>query len=87
MRTDVVDQKWQPVLLLQAIGSIRNYSVHAVVANILETRMNQVLIVRAGSDSRPNIETINRDESQPFIEAQLVSRIVALHGAHCTSPT
>ena len=68
--------------MLQADGSIKNYSVHAVVANILETRMNQVLIVRTGADGKASIDTINRDKSQPFIEKQLVERITALHAAH-----
>lgn len=72
-------------MLLQAVGSIKNYSVHAVVANILETRMNQVLIVRTGSDGKPSIDTINRDDSQPFIEKQLVGRVTALHAAYYKS--
>ena len=73
-------------MLLQAVGSIKNYSVHAVVANILETRMNQVLIVRTGSDGKASVDTVNRDESQPFIEKQLVGRVTALHTAHYKSP-
>jgi len=56
--------------------------VHAVVANILETRMNQVMIVRSGADGQPVIDTINREESQPFIEKQLVGKITELHAAH-----
>ena len=67
---------------LQAIGSIRNYNVHAVVANILETRMNQVLIVRTSLEGQSVIDTINREESQTFIEKQLVSKITELHAAH-----
>ena len=70
------------VMLLQAAGSIKNYSVHAVVANILETRMNQVLIVSTGSNGQIDVDTINRDKSQPFIEKQLVGRITALHTLH-----
>lgn len=69
-------------LWLQAIGSIRNYNVHAVVANILETRMNQVLIVRTNLEGQSVIDTINREESQTFIEQQLVSKITELHAAH-----
>lgn len=69
-------------MVLQAAGSIKNYSVHAVVANILETRMNQVLIVSTGSNGQIDVDTINRDTSQPFIEKQLVGRITALHTLH-----
>ena len=67
---------------MQAVGSIRNYKVHAVVANILETRMNQVLIVRKELDGKPVIDTVNREEAQPFIEKQLVCKITELHAAH-----
>ena len=67
---------------MQAAGSIKNYSVHAVVANILETRMNQVLIVRTGSNGQTSVDTINRDSTQPFIEKQLVGRIMDLHALH-----
>lgn len=74
-------------VLLQAAGSIKNYRVHAVVANILETRMNQVLIVRTGLDGQTSVDTINRDESQPFIEEQLVGRIVALHASYYNPPS
>lgn len=67
---------------MQAAGSIKNYNVHAVVANILETRMNQVLIVRTGANRQTSVDTINRDTTQPFIEKQLVGRIMALHALH-----
>lgn len=49
--------------------------------------MNQVLIVRTGSDGHVEIDAINRDTTQPFIEKQLVSRIVALHTAHYNPPS
>ena len=68
------------------MGSIRNYGVHAVVANILETRMNQVLIVRIGLDGQPVVDTINREESQPFIEKQLVGKVIELHAAYFDAP-
>ncbi len=44
--------------------------------------MNQVLIVRTSSEGRSVIDTINREESQTFIEKQLVSKITELHAAH-----
>ncbi|DBA67058.1 hypothetical protein WJX79_002618 [Trebouxia sp. C0005] len=72
----------EQILKSKAIGSIRNYNVHAVVANILETRMKQVLIVRTNLEGQSVIDTINREESQTFIEKQLVSKITELHAAH-----
>ncbi|KAL3139989.1 hypothetical protein ABBQ38_004275 [Trebouxia sp. C0009 RCD-2024] len=63
----------EQILISKAAGSIKNYNVHAVVANILETRMNQVLIVRTGANRQTSVDTINRDTTQPFIEKQLVT--------------
>lgn len=71
--------------VMQALGSIKNYKVNAVVANILETRMNQVLIVRKDSTGQPQIDTINRKASEPVIEKQLVAQIIKLHSAHAKS--
>ena len=53
-----------------------------MVANILETRMEQVLIVRTDEQQQPVVDTINRDKAQPFIEKQLVGKISELHSAH-----
>lgn len=72
----------EQILIKKAVGSIRNYQVHAVVANILETRMEQVLIVRTDKQQQPVVDTINRDKAQPFIEKQLVGKITELHSAH-----
>lgn len=44
--------------------------------------MNQVLIVRTNLEGQSVIDTINREESQTFIEQQLVSKITELHAAH-----
>ena len=68
--------------LIHAVGSIRNYQVHAVVANILETRMDQVLIVRTDDEQQPIVDTINRDQGQPFIEKPLDAKITELHSVH-----
>ena len=48
--------------MMQATKSVRTYKVHAVVANILETRMNQVRIVHAlpGAGDKFHISTIDR---------------------------
>lgn len=72
-------------VMLQALRSIKNYKVNAVVANILETRMNQVLIVRCDKAGQPRIDTISRKASEPVIEKQLVAQITKLHAAHISS--
>lgn len=67
---------------MQALRSITNYRVNAVVANILETRMNQVMVVQTDSKGQPSIDTINRKASEPVIEKQLVAQITKLHSKH-----
>lgn len=70
---------------MQAVGSIKNYKVNAVVANILETRMNQVLIVRSDNTGQCTVNTINRKATEAVIEKQLVAQITKLHSAHIHS--
>ena len=72
--------------MMQATNSVRNYKVHAVVANILETRMNQVRIVHALPGDKFDISTIDRDPNQEFIEPQLVSQVVQLHAQYEREP-
>ena len=73
---------------MQAEKSISKYGVHAVVANILETRKEVVHVVRpADSDSGGSIEIdrIVRDE-EPFIEKPLVDDVVCLHQLYLSAP-
>ncbi len=65
--------------MLQALRSIQSYKVHAVVANILETRMNQVLLVQRSSDGQAAVQTINRNPTEQFIERPLVEQVLQLH--------
>ena len=80
------------ILVKKAAKSIRAYGLHCVVANILETRKERVLLVTPGAGcgggegacGAPSadgvaVEAISRDPAEPFIEKQLVSRVVALH--------
>lgn len=69
------------MLLSKAAGAIFKYDVHAVVANILHTRKDVVLIVQKdGSKPKtPAVTTITREPSHKYIELQLVDQIVSLH--------
>ena len=85
----------ESILVSKAAKSIASYGLHAVVANILETRKERVLIVApppfVGSESDKGgekkkidattvrIEAITKDPAQPFIERQLVGEVVRLH--------
>lgn len=69
---------------MQASKSIEKYGVHAVVANILETRKEVVQLVRPTLDrEQSNSHSVHVDEilrgSDQFIEAPLVHRLVRLH--------
>ena len=73
--------------LLQATNSISKYGVHAVVANILETRKEVVHVVRpADTDNggRTEIDRIARGQEQ-FIEKPLVDDVVRLHHRYLTA--
>ncbi|GAX76312.1 hypothetical protein CEUSTIGMA_g3758.t1 [Chlamydomonas eustigma] len=68
------------ILVSKAEGAIRLYSVHAVVANLLQTRKEEVLIVRPGIEDKVEVEAMRRPETADVIEKLLVPRIVHLHG-------
>ena len=70
------------VFLLQACASIRHYGVHAVVANILETRKEKVYIVHEALDQDLKAETITRKQADVFIENDIVDYIVSAHRQH-----
>ena len=67
--------------LLQAERSISKYGVHAVVANILDTRKEVVHVVRpAEARNGGSIETDRIDRGQEhFIEKPLVEDVTRLH--------
>ena len=74
----------------QAWSSIQRYQVHAVVANVLQTRKEQVLLIHAdkgaemgSQNARQHVTSIKRDAAQAYIEKQLVASIVALHTDFC----
>lgn len=62
--------------------SIRNYGVHAVIANILETRKDKVYIVHESSSQDLRVETITRKQADTFIENDIVDYIVSAHRSH-----
>ena len=67
---------------LQAAGALDKYAVDAVVANLLHTRKDRVLIVKqqqgAGGQQHEVVEVV-RAQEEPHIEKQLVAEIVQLH--------
>ena len=65
---------------MQAQGSIAKYGVHAVVANILETRKEIVYVVHPGAEKgrAAQVEEVLRGQNQ-VIEAPLVAKVVQLH--------
>ncbi len=67
--------------MAQASSSVDSYGVHAVVANLLHTRKEQVWLVRKDS-STSEVRSITRDKSEAFIERQLIRELVALHRAY-----
>ncbi|KAK9830471.1 hypothetical protein WJX72_011926 [[Myrmecia] bisecta] len=66
------------LLTSKACSSIESYGVHAVVANLLQTRKEQVWIVQKHGEVIA-VQSIERDKSEPFIEKQLICHIVGLH--------
>ena len=76
----------------QASKSIERYGVHAVVANILETRKEVVILVRKSAPSakgavRTATDKICRRGADDFIERPLVERLVELHRWHIAADT
>ena len=56
--------------------------MHAVIANILETRKDTVKIVRMAEHQQSSVLVINRAPQEPIIENQLIEEVVAMHKAH-----
>lgn len=84
-----LNSKFVISLQMQAAAALDRYGVHMVVANILHTRKDQVLLVRRNKDqtssasqlSHPGLEvtTIDRPADEPVIERLLVSSLVEVH--------
>lgn len=76
------------ILIEKAARSIASYGLHAVVANVLDTRKDVVYLVTPGGGGDPPrplqvaVETIHRPPADAFIERALVERVVALHRAY-----
>jgi hypothetical protein len=62
----------------QAAGALHKYSVDAVVANLLHTRKDRVLVVKQQPQGVDVVEVL-RAPTEPHIEKQLVAEIVQLH--------
>ena len=71
------------------MGSIQKYDVHVVIANILATRKEQVLLVQAGTNgwskgqqaaANAKMDAVKQEPHDEFpIEHPLVSAVVDLH--------
>lgn len=64
----------------QAKTSLQAYGMHAVVANLLHTRKDRVLLVVRGTEGVA-VEDVVRPAEEPLIERLIVQRIVAVHQA------
>lgn len=72
----------EELLFKKACGALEKYGVHAVVANILDTRKETVMIVsRNGGGTGFHADRIHRIPENAHIEDQLVSTIVERHRA------
>lgn len=83
----------EAILIQKATAALHQYGMHAVVANLLQTRKDRVLLVQqqpeqprrssagdSGCGSR--VITINRAPDTLHIEGELVAQIVRLHEQH-----
>ncbi|KAF8065879.1 phosphopantothenate--cysteine ligase 1 [Scenedesmus sp. PABB004] len=72
----------ETILVKKAAGALSRYSVHAVVANLLHTRKDRVLIVQPGAGdasggggaSGVDVIEVLRPADEPHIEERLVAR-------------
>ncbi|KAK9834914.1 hypothetical protein WJX81_008277 [Elliptochloris bilobata] len=73
------------VLAKKAAGAIERYGVHAVVANILETRKDVVTLLApaaAGASAAPAKSLIRRPADGQVIEAPLVAELARRHAVY-----
>jgi phosphopantothenate-cysteine ligase len=72
----------ETILIEKASAAIRNYRIHGVVANILQTRKDVVCLVWPGEGGgRGKVETLRRPPHLERIEEMIVKRIVEFHRA------
>ena len=72
----------EQLLFRKACGALDKYGVHAVVANILDTRKETVMVVSKSADGTDfQAERIDKHPKNEYIEDQLVSVIVEKHAA------
>ncbi|KAK9834742.1 hypothetical protein WJX74_009003 [Apatococcus lobatus] len=71
----------QQLLLQKAGRALELYAVDAVVANLLETRKEEVWILQR-SNTLQQPQRLTRPPQDDFIEAALVARIVEIHQQH-----
>eukprot|EP00803_Ostreobium_quekettii_P002885 evm.model.scf_1032EXC.4 EVM.evm.TU.scf_1032EXC.4 scf_1032EXC:37689-40924(+) len=68
------------LLMAKAGAALERYDVHAVVANVLDTRKDTVVVVTKGQDGAgPKAHRIDRATQEEHIEDQLVATIAQMH--------
>lgn len=70
------------ICMLQARRAIDNYGVHAVIANILETRKERVYVVEGSTGGEASVKTLVRKQADDFIENDIVGHIVTAHAKY-----
>ena len=55
--------------------------MHAVVANILSTRKERVLVIHQSEELEPLVTDIRKPEQDKYIEKRLVNHVVRAHMA------
>eukprot|EP00210_Caulerpa_lentillifera_P009051 g8638.t1 len=72
----------EEILISKAKGAIINYGVHAVIANLLHTRKDRVLVLKSLPEKGKGeceISTIDRQPQEPYIEKQLIEVVIQMH--------
>jgi phosphopantothenate-cysteine ligase len=72
----------EEILLHKATKAIINYHVHAVVANILQTRYQQVMLVTPTLKSNPHSFSVNHSESEESTQTVETEVIKKQHHPH-----
>ena len=71
---------------LQAGRALQHYGMDGVVANLLETRKEEVWILQRSNGS-PQAQRLTKPVGDDFIEAALVARTVEIHQQHIHAAT
>lgn len=72
----------EEILISKAKGAIENYGVHGVIANLLHTRKDRVLVLKSLPEKGKGeceISTIDRKPQEPYIEKPLIQMVIQLH--------